>query len=145
MILKSLHWRERFQGPIIKIRYRKSFSFSWWERWGRRWSRRRSRTLIGRWRNRFLGCHFDIVRVKIFRKLNEFVDEFLSAHFLDNILKKLLVRFQFDDTGWTYYKTESLSRRFITWMDMHENPIIKHSISLRKSVRVFANPSKTSK
>ena len=23
---------------------------------------------------------------------------------------------------------------------MHENPIIKHSISVRKSVRVFANP-----
>ena len=25
-------------------------------------------------------------------------------------------------------------------MYMHENPIIKHSISVRKSVRVFANP-----
>ena len=42
--------------------------------------------------------------------------------------------------GVPYYKTESLWERFITWMDMHENPIIKHSISVRKSVRVFANP-----
>ena len=28
--------------------------------------------------------------------------------------------------GVPYYKTESLWKRFITWMDMHENPIIKH-------------------
>ena len=40
----------------------------------------------------------------------------------------------------SYYKTKVKWRRFITWMNMHENPIIKHSISLRKFDRVFANP-----
>ena len=29
---------------------------------------------------------FDIADVEIFRKLDEFVDELLSAHFFDNIL-----------------------------------------------------------
>ena len=42
--------------------------------------------------------------------------------------------------GVPYYKTKSLWKRFITWMDMYENPIIKHSISVRKSNREFANP-----
>ena len=40
----------------------------------------------------------------------------------------------------SYYKAKVKGRRFITWMNMHENPIIKHSISLRKFDRVFANP-----
>ena len=38
------------------------------------------------------------------------------------------------------YKTKSLRRSLITCMDMDENSIIKHSISVRISVRVFANP-----
>ena len=38
-----------------------------------------------------------------------------------------------------YYKTKVKWGRFITCMDMHGNTIIKHSNSLRKSNRTFAN------
>ena len=41
--------------------------------------------------------------------------------------------------GGIYYKTEVKWRRSITCIDMHEKSKIKHSISLRKYLRVFAN------
>ena len=41
--------------------------------------------------------------------------------------------------GRSYYKTESIRRRFITCVDLHENSIIKHSILFEKYYGVFAN------
>ena len=41
--------------------------------------------------------------------------------------------------GVLYYKTKDKWKRFIMWMDIHENSEIKHSISLRNSGQVFAN------
>ena len=35
---------------------------------------------------------------------------------------------------------QKVCERDLSRMDMHENPFIKHSISVQKSVRVFANP-----
>ena len=51
-----------------------------------------------------------------------------------------LLKFSMGIRGGSYYKTQVKWKRFITCSDMHENPIIKHSISLRKYLRVFANP-----
>ena len=49
-------------------------------------------------------------------RIGEQFGEHLSEHFSG----KCSLR------GEPYYKTESLWTTFITWMDMHEHPIIKH-------------------
>ena len=65
----------------------------------------------------------------------------ISEHKLDRITSKRSRHVSYPNMlpGVSYYKTKVKWRRFITWMNMHENPIIKHSISLRKFDRVFAN------
>ena len=64
-------------------------SFSWVYRrlrWGRnwRWSHFRGRS----WRR---ARYFDICRIKVFRKLDEFVDKLLPIHFFNDVLKNFVL------------------------------------------------------
>ena len=64
----------------------------------------------------------------------------LSNSLNDNLLGTAFEILQLTVLVVSYYKTKVKWKRFITWMDIHENPKIKHATILRKSGQLFAHP-----